>query len=147
MIGRKDGGVAGGVLALTPEMQEHGAHRAWLGYLYVDNVDDALGSIERVGGKGLMAATDIPNVGRIAMGADPQGAPFYVMKPIPPEGRENQQSDVFSPDAEQRCGWNELSTSDATPALEFYTSQFGWEKGDAMPMGDKGDYQFINRNR
>ncbi len=54
-------------------------------------------SIETAGGKTLMAPTDIPNVGRIAMVADPQGAPFYVMKPIPPAGRENEPSDVFSP--------------------------------------------------
>jgi predicted enzyme related to lactoylglutathione lyase len=79
------------------------------------------------------------------MVADPQGPPFYVMKPIPPAGGENQQSDVFSPDAVQRCGWNELSTNDAVAALDFYTAQFGWEKGDAMPMGEAGDYRFINR--
>jgi predicted enzyme related to lactoylglutathione lyase len=79
------------------------------------------------------------------MVADPQGAPFYVMKPTPPEGRESEVSDVFSPDKVGRCGWNELSTNDAPAALDFYTSQFGWEKGDAMPMGDKGDYRFINR--
>jgi uncharacterized protein len=93
-----------------------------------------------------MAPFDIPNIGRIAMVTDPQGAPFYVMKPTPPADRPDAVSDVFSPTAEQRVGWNELSTSDAVAALNFYTSQFGWEKGDAMPMGDKGDYRFINRN-
>jgi predicted enzyme related to lactoylglutathione lyase len=90
-----------------------------------------------------MPAFDIPNVGRIALVADPQGAAFYVMKATPPEPKA--QSDAFSPTAEQRVGWNELSTSDPVAALDFYTSQFGWEKGDAMPMGDKGDYRFINR--
>src|SRR4051812_38533630 len=141
-IGRSDGGFAGGVLPLTDEMQQHGARPTWLGYIHVGDVDDALKSIEAAGGKTQMPATDIPNVGRIAMVTDPQGAPFYVMKPMPPAGDPNAQSDVFSPTEPQRCGWNELATSDAVAALDFYTSQFGWEKGDAMPMGEAGDYRF-----
>ena len=32
----------------------------------------------------------------IAMVADPQGNPFYVMKPTPPAGDEDKESDVFS---------------------------------------------------
>ena len=84
MIGRSDGGFAGGVLPLTNEMRQHGARPAWLGYVGVDDTDTAVASIEQAGGKALMPPTDIPNVGRIAMLADPQGAPFYVMKPIPP---------------------------------------------------------------
>jgi predicted enzyme related to lactoylglutathione lyase len=91
-----------------------------------------------------MPGFDIPGIGRIAMVADPLGAPLYVMKPIPPAGREDATSDVFSPDKTGRCSWNELSTSDPAAALEFYTAQFGWEKGDAMPMGEAGDYRFIN---
>ena len=39
MIGRADGGNAGGVLRLTDEMREHGARPAWLGYVGVDDVD------------------------------------------------------------------------------------------------------------
>ena len=146
MINVPGGGFAGGVLPLTAEMQQHGARPAWLGYISVADVDQAVNSIEGAGGKGLMPAMDIPNVGRIAMVTDPQGAPFYVMKPTPPAGQENAESDVFSPTKQGRCGWNELSTTDAGGALDFYTSQFGWEKGDVMPMGEAGDYQFINQN-
>jgi uncharacterized protein len=145
MINTADGGFAGGVLPLTQEMQQHGARPIWLGYINVDDVDRKVASIEEAGGKALMPAMDIPNVGRIALVADPQGAPFYVMKPVPPEGRENEPSDVFSPDKLGRCAWNELSTSDPAAALDFYTTQFGWEKGDVMPMGEAGDYQFINQ--
>ncbi|MFL6782928.1 MAG: VOC family protein, partial [Sphingomicrobium sp.] len=97
MIGRSDGGFAGGVLPLTAEMQQHGARPMWLGYIHVSDVDAAAKSIEGAGGKTLLPATDIPNVGRIAMVADPQGAPFYVMKPTPPANDSNAKSDVFSP--------------------------------------------------
>src|SRR6185503_16562358 len=97
MIGIADGGFTGGVLPLTDEMQQHGARPTWLGYLNVRDVDGKVAEIESAGGKTLMPATDIPNVGRIAMVADPQGAPFYVMTPIPPAGDPNAKSDVFSP--------------------------------------------------
>src|SRR5206468_9111410 len=126
MIGRSDGKFAGGVLPLTDEMREHGARPTWLGYIGVDDVDAAVASIEQAGGRTLMPATDIPTVGRIAMVADPQGAPFYVMKPIPPANDPNAQSDVFSVDQPQHVRWNELATADQDAAIEFYTRQFGW---------------------
>jgi predicted enzyme related to lactoylglutathione lyase len=146
MIGRSDGGFAGGVLPLTEDMQQHGAKPTWLGYICVDDTDAAVAAIEEVGGKVYLAARDLPNVGRIAMVTDPQGAPFYVMKPTPPEGRENEQSDVFSPDAEQRIAWNELSTSDPAAARRFYGEQFGWASEDYMDMGEHGEYRFLDHN-
>lgn len=142
---RSGDGHAGGMLPLTEVMASHGASPAWLGYIGVGDVDSAVAAIEQGGGKALMPAFDIPGIGRIAMVADPKGAPFYVMKPIPPAGQEDATSDVFSPDKLGRCAWNELSTSDPEAALEFYASQFGWEKGDSMPMGEAGSYRFINQ--
>ena len=139
------GGFAGGVLPLTDEMQQHGARPTWLGYIHVTDVDEKVSSIERAGGKALMTH-DIPNVGRIAMVTDPQGAPFYAMKPIPPEGRENEASDLFSPNKQGRCGWNELSTSDPVAARRFYGEQFGWTSDDFMPMGEMGEYRFIDHH-
>ena len=146
MIGRSDGKSAGGVLPLTQEMQQHGARPVWLSYIYVDDVDDAVRSIEQAGGKTFMPPFDIPGVGRVAMVADPQGAPFYVMKPIPPEGQPDAKSDVFSVDQPQRVRWNELSTSDQDGAIRFYTSQFGWTQEGGMPMGEMGEYKFINHD-
>ena len=93
-----------------------------------------------------MPAFDIPDVGRIAMVTDPQGVPFYVMKPTPPAGNEDKVSDVFSPDQPGRVSWNELATRDLEAAKRFYRDQFGWTRGDVMPMGDMGDYQFIDHH-
>ena len=93
-----------------------------------------------------MPAFDIPEVGRIAMVADPQGAAFYVMKPIPPEGRENAASDVFSADRDGRVSWNELSTSDPLAARGFYGEQFGWTSDDFMDMGEHGEYRFFDHH-
>lgn len=146
MIRRSDGGLAGGVLRLTEDMTTHGAFATWLGYLYVDDVDQTLSAVSSAGGKAWMPATDIPNVGRVAMLSDAQGAPFYVMKPTPPAGNPDAQSDVFSPDAQQRVGWNELQTPNVEEARRFYGEQFGWDTDEFMDMGEMGKYYFIHHN-
>lgn len=142
MINRGDGGFAGGVLKLTSDMAGHGAKPIWLGYIGADDVDATVAKVEAKGGKTLMPAFDIPQ-GRIAMVADPQGNPFYVMKPIPPAGKEDAQSDVFSPTAEQRISWNELTTNDPAAARTFYGDLFGWTSEEFMPMGELGEYRFF----
>jgi predicted enzyme related to lactoylglutathione lyase len=146
MIGRSDGGSAGGMLPLTAEMQQHGARPLWLSYILVPDVDRSVTEIEAAGGKALMPPFDVPNVGRVAMVTDPQNAVFYIMKPQPPEGDPNAKSDVFSPTEAQRVRWNELSTTDQDVAIDFYKRQFGWQQDGAMPMGEMGDYRFIQAN-
>ena len=115
MINRSDGGMLGGVMGLTDEMCGNGARPIWMGYVGVEDVDATVSQIEAKGGKALMPAFDIPQ-GRIAMVADPQGNPFYIMKPIPPAGQEDKQSDVFSATEPQRVSWNELTTGDPVAA-------------------------------
>ena len=143
MILRSDGGHPGGVLRLTDEMRQQGMKPIWLGYVGADDVDATVAKVEAGGGRVLVPAFDI-EVGRIAMVADPQGNPFYVMKPIPPVDKPEAQSDVFSPDAEQRVSWNELSTADPVAARRFYGDLFGWGSDDFMDMGEYGEYRFLD---
>lgn len=143
MIGRSDGGFAGGVLTLTQEMVQHGAHPTWLGYLHVADVDAAVAAIEADGGRTLMPKKDLP-VGAIAMVTDPMGTPLYVMAPLPPPGKPAAKSDVFDVAAMQRVRWNELSSPDLSRAKAFYARHFGFEFNEAMPMGAMGDYCFID---
>ncbi|WP_428631191.1 VOC family protein [Sphingopyxis sp.] len=144
MIGRSDGGQAGGVLALDADMLAGGARPIWLGYLHTPDVDAAVAAIVADGGAVQMPAMDIP-VGRIAMVTDPQGAPFYIMDPVPPPGMEGMESDVFSVTEAQRVRWNELSTSDPDAAIAFYKRHFGWGQEGEMDMGEIGAYRFIQR--
>src|SRR3546814_13015841 len=106
----------------------------WLGYIGVDDVDAAVAKIKQVGGDVHLPPTDIPNVGRFAMVADPQGVVFYVMR-----GDGEEASTAFAGMTPGHCRWNELVPRDQAAALDFYIDQFGWEKGDAQPMGAAGD--------
>jgi predicted enzyme related to lactoylglutathione lyase len=144
MIERADGGNAGGVMGLTDDMAKGGARPCWLGYLSVGDVDAAVAAIEDDGGKATLPPFDI-EVGRIAMVVDPQGAPFYVMKPRPPAGREGMESDVFSTDRPQHVRWNELRTSDPDAALAFYGKHFGIEQSGDMDVGEMGRYRFLSK--
>lgn len=143
MIGRSDGGNAGGVLTLTDEMVAGGARPIWMGYLHAADVDAKVEAIEADGGKVMMAPWDQPGVGRLAMVADQSGAAFYLMDPIPPENDPDAKSDVFSVDQPQHVRWNELWSGDPAQAVAFYQRHFGWTQEGSMPMGEMGDYQFV----
>lgn len=145
MIGRDDGGNAGGVLRLTPEMIAHGTRPCWAGYLHSDDVDALVAETVAAGGHAPMPPMDMP-VGRLAMIADPQGAVFYAMKPVPPADRPDAQSDVFSVDKAQHVRWNELQTTDPDGAIAYYSRHFGWTQQGAMPMGELGDYLFVQQD-
>ena len=146
MLARSDGGFAGGMLPMTSDMVNGGARPGWLGYINVSDVDAKIEQIKQAGGAVHLPPTPIPNVGTIAMVADPQGAPFYIMKPTPPADNPNAKSDVFSRDAVQRCGWNELLTTDEKAARLFYGEQFGWTSDNFMDMGEMGEYRFFDHH-
>lgn len=133
----------GGLMAITPDMASNGARPTWLGYVAVDDVDKCVESVEHGGGKVMMPAMDVPNVGRIAMVTDPQGAPFYVMKPAM-EG--TSLAFAYDVPREGHCAWNELVTSDQKAAWHFYGTRFGWTKDGEMEMGPMGTYDFIRHN-
>jgi predicted enzyme related to lactoylglutathione lyase len=142
-IVRADGGGNGGVLQLTAEMMAHGAHPGWIGYLYVPDIDTWVTGICADGGKLLMPKMTI-EVGSFAMVTDPQGVPFYVMAPIPAPGHEDEKSDAYDRWKPGHISWNELYTSDLDAAKAFYGKYFAFEFNSSMPMGEMGDYCFID---
>ncbi|MER6915366.1 VOC family protein [Streptomyces sp. NPDC000594] len=56
----------------------------WFPYFDTADVDALVSLAQENGGSVLMPAADVPEVGRIAWLADPHGAAFAVIKPIPP---------------------------------------------------------------
>lgn len=71
---------------ISPHMAE-GETTQWVPYFEVEDPDDISRRVESGGGTVLMAAQEIPEVGRMAWYADPNGAEFAVLKPVPPAGR------------------------------------------------------------
>jgi uncharacterized protein len=134
----KDG--VGGYMAITPEMEAGGARPAWVGYIGVDDVDASAAAIAAAGGSILMPAMTLEGVGRMAMVADPQGAPFYIMKGASDE--TSHSFAAFEPKA-GHCAWNELASGDPEGAIAFYAAQFGWAAAGEMDMGEMGAYHFL----
>lgn len=133
-------GFAGGVLTLTPEMCEGGARPAWFGYIGVDDVDVAVAGAVAAGATVQMPAFDLPGVGRIAMIADPQGVPLYLMR-----GAIDNDSTAYQRHGMGHVAWNELLTGDREAALRFYRDQFGYVQDGALDMGSElGEYSFIS---
>ena len=140
-IGRSDGGNAGGVLTITEEMKGHGVKPAWFPYIHAPDVDGTCAGLTEAGGAVHLPPTDM-GVGTIAMVSDPWGAVFYVMDPKPPEGGPDAKSDVYA-EKPEHVRWNTLWTGDTAGAVDLYSSLFGWTQQGAMPMGERGDYLFI----
>ena len=128
----------GGLLEITPDMALGGMEDGWLGYVDVEDVDASIEAIAAAGGHSHTVQT-IPGVGRMSMVSDPQGAPFYVMKP---EGTGT--STVFAPGRVGHGGWNELHTKDAEAAATFYRNLLGWTDDEAHDMGEMGLYRTFN---
>lgn len=143
MVENPAGGFVGGAMQLDADMIAGGARPAWLGYVGVDDVDATVAKVTGAGGQVHLPAHDIPGVGRIAMVTDPQGAPFYLMRPTPPPEVEDPTSRVFDPEKPGHVAWNELHATDGASAFDFYAEQLGWEKSDAMDMGPMGTYQMF----
>jgi hypothetical protein len=122
----------GGLMALPAD---DGTPAHWLVYVGTPNVDATVTQAQGLGARLCKAATDIPNVGRFAVLADPQGATFAVFTP--------GGSPPANPPAQGGFSWHELQTTDVGAALRFYGTLFGWSKGPGHDMGAMGVYQLF----
>lgn len=131
--------LVGGVFTLTAQHLGEGAQPGWMLYLGVDDVDGCVASVQAAGGRVLLPAFEVPNVGRIAMLSDPQGAMVYVMR-----GLIDQASTSCAPELAGHGAWHELHTSDVARATAFYLAQFGWGRSRAVDVGPAGVYQLFS---
>jgi predicted enzyme related to lactoylglutathione lyase len=121
----------GGLMALPADAGA--AH--WLMYVGTASVDATVAQAQGLGARVVKGASDIPNVGRFAVLADPQGATFAVFTPGGGPAPQNPPQGGFS--------WHELQTTDVAGALRFYGELFGWTKGVSHDMGAMGTYQIF----
>jgi predicted enzyme related to lactoylglutathione lyase len=128
----------GGVMGLPEHAKRTGVNPGWIGYVEVDDVDAAAARVKRLGGDVYIPPTDIPNISRFSVVADPQKATLVLVKWLRP--RREQASEFGAPG---RIRWHELFAGDWVRAFAFYGELFGWQK--AGPSGDAtGAYQLFS---
>jgi uncharacterized protein len=111
----------------------------WAMYVGVPKLEEAAARIKRLGGSECSPVIEVPNVGRMQMVTDPQGAAFYIFEPASTEQRPEGTPEIGE------ASWHELMTTDAPAAMKFYSEVFGWQPSEAMDMGPMGKYQMFNR--
>jgi uncharacterized protein len=130
----------GGLMALPAEAREAGAKPGWLGYVGVADTDAAARRIAESGGSIHRGPDDIPNVGRFAVVADPGGASFMLLTPLPQE-HEQRPVELRAPG---HIGWHGLYAGNGQEAaFAFYSAHFGWTTIDILDMGPTGKYRIF----
>ncbi len=129
----------GGIAKLTDDIAAAGAPPHWLGYVAVADVDAATEKAARLGASVKIPPTDIPEVGRFSVIADPQGAVLSIFR-----GTSEMPEPTGKPGLRQ-FSWMELITTDHRKALGFYSELFGWTAGPGHDMGPLGVYQIFER--
>jgi hypothetical protein len=110
-------GVGGGMKA-PPGVPSH-----WLPYVSTDDTDAAAKKLVELGGKIMVPPTDVPEMVRFAVGMDPQGAAFGVVKNI---SSRPEQPIADTPPVPGTFCWDELATKDMDAAPKYYGALFGW---------------------
>jgi hypothetical protein len=123
-----------GLTQLQSGAQKPGVAPQWMGYVGVDDVDATTRKVKKLGGTVYVPPTDIPDVSRFSVVADPQRAVLALIK-----GREANQAPT-QPDEPGHVVWRELIASDWERAFLFYSKLLGWQKADASPS-PIGTYQ------
>jgi hypothetical protein len=129
--------MVGGMYAPSGECGEE-LKPGWMGYVEVPDVDGYVERVRQAGGTLQHPPTDIPEVGRFAIVADPYGAAFVLIQGL------GDMGPVTAPGATPgRIGWHELHAGDGEGAFTFYAKLFGWTLADAMDMGPMGAYRIF----
>ena len=136
MFSRSEDVPVAGVMTKPNEVK---APSFWAMYVGVPKLEDAAAHIQRLGGHAHTEVIEVPDVGRMQMMTDPQGAAFYIYEPARAEHRPEGAAEVGD------ASWHELMTTDAPAAMTFYQLLFGWQPSDSMDMGPGGKYQMFNR--
>ena len=131
-------GPLGGVTVLPESAKQMGAPPFWQANVEVANVDETVAKVKQLGGQ-VYVTEDVPNVGRFAVIADPQGAVIAVFTP----SREMASHDIAQPG---EFSWHELYTTDNEAAFAFYHQIAGWERLGELDMGPMGKYLLWGRN-
>jgi predicted enzyme related to lactoylglutathione lyase len=126
-------GPLAGATKLPERARTHGAPPHWTSNVKVADVDATVAEATKLGGRVLTEPSDYPNVGRLAVIADPQGAVINVFTPKQPlHERDRSKPGELT--------WSELLAADHEAAFRFYAALFGWKKKRDFDIGPLGQY-------
>lgn len=134
-----DGGMVAGMMSVAG--QQGPPPPNWCIYIAVDDADATAAAITERGGAIVVPPADIPGTGRFAICADPQGAVFGILQPLPMDTPPS--TFAFDQSAAGHGNWHELMSSDPAAGFAFYSGLFGWTEDEAMDMGEMGTYQLF----
>ena len=128
----------GGIIQLPEAAVAEGAPPHWLVHISTPDLAATSTKAKELGGE-VLHQMEIPTVGEFAIVRDPQGAVFSAYQPAGDTPGHDRPPEVGE------FSWNELLTENWEGAWPFYSELFGWEKTDAMDMGEMGTYQIYGR--
>lgn len=138
LIATNDERPVAGILQHSRPSGATAAKPRWFGYISVPSLPKAQGKIETSGGRRLIAASKFPDRGEQAVFADPEGAPFGILKSSAgdPEDFQAEPGDWI---------WMLLLSRDAERAAEFYRAAAGYEVLPNLENGRGTDYVLASR--
>jgi uncharacterized protein len=128
---------ASGLMGLPEQATKTGTTPRWIGYVGVDDVDATVDRVGRLGGAVHVPPTDLLNLSRFSVVADPQMASLALIKWL-----KQRRQTLGEPDEPGRVGWHELLAADCRTAFDFYGQLFDWQKMDA-DIGPAGPYHLF----
>ena len=114
-----DGVDVAGIGPLPEQQREMGVPPHWNNYVTVESADATADRVQELGGQVLAPAFDVMDAGRMAVLADPTGAPLSVWEP-----RDHIGAGLVN--APGTLTWNDLATTDVGAASSFFSDLFGW---------------------
>jgi predicted enzyme related to lactoylglutathione lyase len=114
------------VAGIGPLMME-GQPPAWLNYVTVADADETAGKARAAGATVFVEPTDVMDVGRFSILADPTGAALGLWQP-----RKHMGAGLVNEPVS--LTWNELETRDPAAAKPFYKAIFDWD-AETAEMG------------
>jgi uncharacterized protein len=124
-----------GLMNVPEDGRRTGVTPQWMGYVGVDDVDAAVDRIKQLGGAVHVPPTNVPNISRFSVVADPQMATLALVK-----GLRSGRAQSAEPGTPGRVGWHEFLATNWEKAFAFYSELFGWKKAESH-TGEMGTYQ------
>lgn len=149
-LAKSDGDMVAGLMEMPDDVATMPPF--WMIYFAVDDADAFVTAAKAAGASVHREPADIPQTGRFALLADPQGAGFGVLQPdmsnMSPDdiAKAEAGEGAFNQKKAGHGNWHELMSTDPDAGFAFYSGLFGWTKSRAMDMGGMGTYQLFSYN-